>query len=164
MGFALSFLLFFSSLPIGPFPIVHILTRSKMVRRFIVSAVAATLLSTLARAHPADFSKREQPGVPETPKLNNLRPLEWGDINFIHTTDIHGEFFLFYMIGYFTHSSLFFLLTHIGWLEVCFIMQETHARKQNYSKKLYSGSFTRGIIHRRSWWFLLLCGKYLLLL
>ncbi|KAL1931515.1 hypothetical protein VTP01DRAFT_9658 [Rhizomucor pusillus] len=60
-----------------------------MVGRFLLGVAAASLLSTFTAAYPAGISKREQPDVPETPKVN-LRQLEWGDINFIHTTDIHG--------------------------------------------------------------------------
>ncbi|KAI7856228.1 Metallo-dependent phosphatase-like protein, partial [Circinella umbellata] len=50
---------------------------------------------TLFFAHVYSFplssslTKREQPDAPPTPKID-LNPLEWGDLNFIHTTDIHG--------------------------------------------------------------------------
>ncbi|KAF7729993.1 hypothetical protein EC973_003406 [Apophysomyces ossiformis] len=40
----------------------------------------------LATAHPA---KRQQPNTPNTGPLD-LEPLTWGDINFVHSTDIHG--------------------------------------------------------------------------
>ncbi|KAI9029778.1 nucleoside phosphatase family-domain-containing protein [Phycomyces nitens] len=57
-----------------------------LINRFLLlSALAGTVL-----AHTSgNVQKREQPGVPKTPKLD-LNPLHWGDVNFIHTTDTHG--------------------------------------------------------------------------
>ncbi|KAF9372080.1 hypothetical protein CPB97_001475 [Podila verticillata] len=53
-----------------------------------------TLLPLLAVAaahveHTEHLERRAQPGVP-TPKPVDLRPLEWGDVNVISTTDTHG--------------------------------------------------------------------------
>jgi len=39
--------------------------------------------------HIEHLERRSQPGVP-TPKPVDLRPLEWGDVNVISTTDTHG--------------------------------------------------------------------------
>ncbi|KAF9582660.1 hypothetical protein BGW38_010923, partial [Lunasporangiospora selenospora] len=39
--------------------------------------------------HFEHLQKRVQPGVPQ-PKATDLRPLEWGDLNVISTTDTHG--------------------------------------------------------------------------
>ncbi|KAI7870933.1 Ser/Thr protein phosphatase family protein [Spinellus fusiger] len=49
----------------------------------------STLASTALCHGGHSFKKREQPGVPKTPALD-LEPLNWGDVNFIHTTDTHG--------------------------------------------------------------------------
>ncbi|GJJ69459.1 hypothetical protein EMPS_01805 [Entomortierella parvispora] len=50
-----------------------------------------TLLPVLAIAVAAHgtFEKRAQPGVPQ-PVPVDLRPLTWGDVNIIQTTDTHG--------------------------------------------------------------------------
>ena len=55
---------------------------------FTPLAISTLLTLQTVYAHPL-LGKREQPGVPETPKLE-LKPLKWGDVNFIHTTDTHG--------------------------------------------------------------------------
>ncbi|KAG0009151.1 hypothetical protein BGZ82_004180, partial [Podila clonocystis] len=46
-------------------------------------------LLAVAAAHVEHIERRSQPGVP-TPKPVDLRPLEWGDVNVISTTDTHG--------------------------------------------------------------------------
>ncbi|KAG0266846.1 hypothetical protein BG011_000461 [Mortierella polycephala] len=46
------------------------------------------LLTTLVVAH-APLEKRSQPGAPQ-PDPIKLRPLVWGDLNIIQTTDTHG--------------------------------------------------------------------------
>ncbi|KAG0346799.1 hypothetical protein BG004_000786 [Podila humilis] len=46
-------------------------------------------LLVVVAAHIEHLEPRSQPGVP-TPKPVDLRPLEWGDINVISTTDTHG--------------------------------------------------------------------------
>ncbi|OZJ06887.1 hypothetical protein BZG36_00238 [Bifiguratus adelaidae] len=53
----------------------------------LFSAIVAFACASLTSAAPLE--KRQQPGVPTTPTLD-LRPLHWGDVNFIHTTDTHG--------------------------------------------------------------------------
>ena len=37
------------------------------------------------------IDKRQQKDAIKTPYISNLRPLVWGDVNFIHTTDTHGN-------------------------------------------------------------------------
>lgn len=37
------------------------------------------------------IDKRQQKDAVKTPFIPNLRPLVWGDVNFIHTTDTHGN-------------------------------------------------------------------------
>ncbi|KAI9278393.1 Metallo-dependent phosphatase-like protein [Phascolomyces articulosus] len=49
--------------------------------------LSSTTITSGVIGHP--LTKREQPNIPETPDLK-LNPLEWGDVNFIHTTDTHG--------------------------------------------------------------------------
>ena len=56
---------------------------------FSLVTVATLLLTTIVNGHPFSLEKREQSGVPATPDLK-LKPLDWGDVNFIHTTDTHG--------------------------------------------------------------------------
>ncbi|ORZ22805.1 Metallo-dependent phosphatase-like protein [Lobosporangium transversale] len=46
-------------------------------------------LLAVATAHVEHFEKRSQPGVSH-PDPANLRPLEWGELNVISTTDTHG--------------------------------------------------------------------------
>ncbi|CAE6536484.1 unnamed protein product [Rhizoctonia solani] len=43
---------------------------------------------TLARANPVPWSR--DPSDPYLPLPRPTRPLEWGDVNVLHTTDIHG--------------------------------------------------------------------------
>ncbi|KAG0054400.1 hypothetical protein BGZ83_011300 [Gryganskiella cystojenkinii] len=49
------------------------------------------VLALVVAAHPhaEHVEKRAQPGAPQ-PTPVDLRPLTWGDVNFIHTTDTHG--------------------------------------------------------------------------
>lgn len=56
------------------------------MRLATVFAISSILLNV---AWGDSVHKREQQGVPPTPPLD-LRPLEWADVNFIHTTDTHG--------------------------------------------------------------------------
>ncbi|KAG0237984.1 Metallo-dependent phosphatase-like protein [Mortierella sp. GBAus27b] len=46
-------------------------------------------LLAVAAAHVEHIERRSQPGVPQ-PNPVDLRPLEWGDLNIISTTDTHG--------------------------------------------------------------------------
>ncbi|KAI1292405.1 hypothetical protein EDD11_008788 [Mortierella claussenii] len=46
-------------------------------------------LLAVAAAHVDHLERRSQPGVPQ-PIPVDLRPLEWGDLNVISTTDTHG--------------------------------------------------------------------------
>ncbi|KAI9269060.1 hypothetical protein BDA99DRAFT_341208 [Phascolomyces articulosus] len=58
----------------------------------VIYLVFLTLFIVSVHSFPLSsntLERREQPNVPATPKLH-LNPLEWGDLNFIHTTDIHG--------------------------------------------------------------------------
>ena len=63
---------------------------------FILSMLIYLAFLTLFFAHVYSYPlsssliKREQPDAPPTPGID-LNPLEWGDLNFIHTTDIHGN-------------------------------------------------------------------------
>ncbi|KAI9316020.1 Metallo-dependent phosphatase-like protein [Dichotomocladium elegans] len=57
---------------------------------FGLSVVAALVAANLAVGHPLSLlAKRQQPDAVETPELK-LNPLQWGDVNFIQTTDTHG--------------------------------------------------------------------------
>ena len=47
------------------------------------------LLFVQANAHVID--KRQQKDAVKTSKLPKLKPLAWGDVNFIHSTDTHGN-------------------------------------------------------------------------
>ncbi|CAO3675668.1 unnamed protein product [Rhizopus microsporus] len=49
---------------------------------------AGLLLSHSVSGHVID--KRQQKDAVKSPELPPLRPLVWGDVNFIHTTDTHG--------------------------------------------------------------------------
>lgn len=52
------------------------------------------LLGVFAIVNTADglyIDKRQQKDAVKTPFISNLRPLVWGDVNFIHTTDTHGN-------------------------------------------------------------------------
>ncbi|KAF9408232.1 hypothetical protein BGZ94_002385 [Podila epigama] len=51
--------------------------------------LAILSLLAVASAHVEHLERRAQPGVPK-PKPVDLRPLEWGDVNVIATTDTHG--------------------------------------------------------------------------
>ncbi|KAG0289228.1 hypothetical protein BGZ98_003930, partial [Dissophora globulifera] len=46
-------------------------------------------LLAVAAAHVEQIERRSQPGAPQ-PTPVDLRPLEWGDLNVISTTDTHG--------------------------------------------------------------------------
>ncbi|KAG0369946.1 hypothetical protein BGZ54_008341 [Gamsiella multidivaricata] len=46
-------------------------------------------LLAVASAHVVPIERRSQPGAPQ-PDPIDLRPLEWGDLNVISTTDTHG--------------------------------------------------------------------------
>ena len=37
------------------------------------------------------FERRQQKDAVVTPGTQGIRPLVWGDVNFIHTTDTHGK-------------------------------------------------------------------------
>ncbi|KAG0002266.1 hypothetical protein BGZ79_003319 [Entomortierella chlamydospora] len=47
------------------------------------------LLAVAVAAHDRTVEKRSQPGVPQ-PDPVDLKPLTWGDVNIIQTTDTHG--------------------------------------------------------------------------
>ena len=52
------------------------------------------LLGVFAIVNTADglyIDKRQQKDAVKTPFISSLRPLVWGDVNFIHTTDTHGN-------------------------------------------------------------------------
>lgn len=42
--------------------------------------------------HVIGLGKRQQDDAIATPGITELRPLPWGKVNFIHTTDTHGMF------------------------------------------------------------------------
>ncbi|KAK3819582.1 MAG: Metallo-dependent phosphatase-like protein [Benniella sp.] len=52
-------------------------------------ALLPLLAVVAAHADHAHIERRSQPGVPK-PEPVDLRPLEWGDLNIISTTDTHG--------------------------------------------------------------------------
>ena len=63
-----------------------------MVRASFLLLVAAALVAACpeddhAHGHDAHLHKRAFPQAPLTPPS---RPLTWGDVNIIHTTDSHG--------------------------------------------------------------------------
>jgi len=55
----------------------------------VLSALSAVYACSEGRnnGHTHDYSKRAIPSSPLTPPT---RPLEWGDVNILHTTDTHG--------------------------------------------------------------------------
>ncbi|KAL0145449.1 vacuolar protein [Mucor lusitanicus] len=56
-------------------------------------AILCALLGVFAIINTIDglyIDKRQQKDAVKTPFIPNLRPLVWGDVNFIHTTDTHG--------------------------------------------------------------------------
>ena len=57
----------------------------------MLSSLASVLLSLWSAkvvAAPQLLVVQQQPDAPDPPKTQH-RPLEWGSINFIHTTDVH---------------------------------------------------------------------------
>jgi hypothetical protein len=59
--------------------------------------ITAGLLFIQANGHI--INKRQQKDAVNTPNLPELKPLVWGDVNFIHSTDTHGKYnmLLFYI-------------------------------------------------------------------
>lgn len=55
---------------------------------YFILVIAGLLLSHSVNGHAID--KRQQKDAVKSPELPPLRPLVWGDVNFIHTTDTHG--------------------------------------------------------------------------
>ncbi|KAK9475253.1 Metallo-dependent phosphatase-like protein [Dipodascopsis tothii] len=66
--------------------------RSSNGRRWTRAWAAAAAVAALAGVATADqqLFTLQQPGAKEPPALTNLRPIEWGQLNFISTTDTHG--------------------------------------------------------------------------
>lgn len=63
-------------------------------------AILCALLGVFAIINTIDglyIDKRQQKDAVKTPFIPNLRPLVWGDVNFIHTTDTHGNWFIIKM-------------------------------------------------------------------
>ncbi|KAI8386932.1 Metallo-dependent phosphatase-like protein [Blakeslea trispora] len=57
-----------------------------MIRAASLVVSILCLQSVLAHG----LEKRQQKDAVATPNTNGIRPLVWGDVNFIHTTDTHG--------------------------------------------------------------------------
>ncbi|CAO3575183.1 unnamed protein product [Mortierella alpina] len=55
----------------------------------LITAVLHYLAAAAVAVAHGPMGKRSQPGVPQ-PDPIPLRPLEWGQVNIIHTTDTHG--------------------------------------------------------------------------
>lgn len=60
--------------------------------------ITAGLLFIQANGH--SINKRQQRDAVNTPDLPELKPLVWGDVNFIHSTDTHGKFSVLFYIVY----------------------------------------------------------------
>lgn len=61
----------------------------KLTARFApaLALITATLACPGEEGHDHSHAKREFPSMPLTPPS---KPLVWGDVNIIHTTDSHG--------------------------------------------------------------------------
>ncbi|KAI8645414.1 Metallo-dependent phosphatase-like protein [Parasitella parasitica] len=60
----------------------------KKHRSFLCALIVS--ISIVDAVHGLYIDKRQQKDAAKTPPLPHLRPLIWGDVNFIHTTDTHG--------------------------------------------------------------------------
>lgn len=58
---------------------------------FIVVTAAFVITLKSLDCHVIGLSRRQQNDAIATPAFPPLRPLPWGQVNFIHTTDNHGK-------------------------------------------------------------------------
>lgn len=66
--------------------------RTEMIVKNILSLYVLFVgIFIIDTTHGLYIDKRQQKDAIKTPYISNLRPLIWGDVNFIHTTDTHGN-------------------------------------------------------------------------
>jgi 2',3'-cyclic-nucleotide 2'-phosphodiesterase (5'-nucleotidase family) len=77
-----------------------------MVVNLLPQVLVGALVAIQIVSARVDIQKRIQPDAVKSPALPPLKPLPWGDVNFLHTTDTHGIVYNSFMFNLETNPKV----------------------------------------------------------